>query len=112
MGGLSESPLRGSEIERERNEALLRSVVEIALDPPPLLVSRCDDSAAGLLDLRQLRVHLRVQPGVLQRHPGSGAGGLNELRLLAQARIVDERREWRTLVVQSGNCALPPIDRK
>jgi hypothetical protein len=37
---------RGTELERERDEPLLRPVMEVALDPPPRLVGACHDARA------------------------------------------------------------------
>ena len=34
-------------MERQGDQPLLRAVVQVALDPPPRLVSRLDDSGTG-----------------------------------------------------------------
>ena len=67
------TPLRAPELERERDQPLLRAVVQVALDPTPLLVGRGDDPRARLLHLLELRAHLRVEPRVLEGETGSGA---------------------------------------
>ena len=69
---LAESPLRASELERQRNEPLLGAVVEVALDPAPLLVGGGDDPCARLLDHLELSPHLRVQPRVDKGEPSRG----------------------------------------
>jgi hypothetical protein len=49
-----QSPLRNPKSERERGQALLRAIVEVAFDPLPLTVSRRHDPNSRLLDLFQL----------------------------------------------------------
>jgi len=57
---LAESPLRASELERQGDEPLLGAVVEVALDPAPLLVGGGDDPSARLVDQIELGPNLRV----------------------------------------------------
>src|SRR5262249_57254824 len=40
-----------SERQRQRHEPLLRAVVEVSLEPAPLLVSRLDEARAGRLQI-------------------------------------------------------------
>ena len=84
---------RGREPERdgERDEPLLRAVVEVALDPPPLGVGRGDDPGPRRPHLGELRAHLGRQALVLEHEPRRRAHGLHERRLVEQRRIVDER---------------------
>ena len=89
----AEPLLRSPQLEGERDEPLLGAVVEVALDPPPLVVAGGDDSGPRLLHLR--RAGRGARPGAVRsraraarRHrPSRGAA------VLAQARVVDERRE-------------------
>ena len=62
----SEHSLGAAKLQTERNEALLRTVVDVPFDPPPLLVGRGDDPRARLLYLRELGASLGVQARVLQ----------------------------------------------
>ena len=48
------------QIQRQRHEALLGAVVEVALDPPALRVRGRDDARAGVLELVHLRGEHRV----------------------------------------------------
>ena len=90
------------EPERDRDQALLRPVVEVPFDPAPLLVPGGDDAGARLLHLRQLRAELGFEARVLEREPRGGCGGVDQARLLAQRRVVDERRERLAVVVDGA----------
>jgi hypothetical protein len=46
----SEALTRQAELQRQANEALLGAVVEVAFQPPPLVVSGFDDAGAGGAD--------------------------------------------------------------
>jgi hypothetical protein len=61
--------LRGPELQSERDEALLRTVVEVALDAPALLVAGTDDPRARLLDADDLLLELCLEARVLEREP-------------------------------------------
>ena len=56
----SDALLGHAQVQRERHEPLLRAVVQVALDPPPLGVRRGDDARARVLEL----VHLGGERGV------------------------------------------------
>jgi len=58
--------------------------VQIALQPPPLLVRRAHDPRPRLPQLRQLRAQLRLQPLVLQRQSPRRPDGLQQPRLIEQ----------------------------
>ena len=67
-GVVRELRLRHSERERERDEPLLRAVVEVALEPAPLCVARLDDAGARrgqLLARLRVRQRNRDEPGEL-----------------------------------------------
>ncbi len=94
--------LGAPELERERDEPLLGAVVEVALDPAALLVARPRRSArATPATLVELCAELRLQARVLECESGRRAGRLDQLGLVAQARIVDDRRE-RVAIVGSA----------
>ena len=72
LTGLVPAP-RDLQRQRERDEALLRAVVDVALDAPPLGVLRGDDARAGGAHVLQLAAHLDAQPRDLEREPGRRA---------------------------------------
>ena len=87
--------LRAGELQREpeREQPLLRAVVEVALEPPPLLVPGADDAGARRAQLGELGAQLRLQALVLEREPGGRAGRGEQRAPLEQHRVVDERRD-------------------
>ena len=94
-----------AQLKRQRDQPLLRAVVEIALDPAPRLVARSDDSRPRLLNLQQLRPCLGLQARVLQCEVRRRAGRLEEPRLLSQGRIVHDRGERLSLVLEGRHHA-------
>ena len=82
--------------------------MQVALDPPALGLRRLDDPRARRAQLLEPGAQLGLQALVLQREPGRGARGGDELGLVGQRRVVDERgdppaRRARTSVtVRSG----------
>ena len=71
VGAAAEPALRAPELERERDEALLRAVVDVALDPAALVVGGRDDARARLLHLLELGAELGVEARVLEREPAA-----------------------------------------
>ena len=57
--------LRGLELERDGQQVLLGPVVEVALDPLPLVEVRGREPGAGLGDLLDLAGQLGPQPQVV-----------------------------------------------
>ena len=64
---------RQTKVRDQRNEVLLRAVVQVAFDPPPLGIRRRDDAGARglellglLLDLVQGSLKLRVESKIAQ----------------------------------------------
>ena len=53
--------------QADRDEALLGAVVQVTLDPPPLLVAGLDDPSPGCLHLGELAAQLDPQPRNLDR---------------------------------------------
>ena len=80
--------------EAEAEQPLLGAVVQIALEPAPLLVAGRDDPRARGTQLHQLRAQLRLQPLVLERQPCRRARRLEQPRPLEQRGVVHERRDW------------------
>ena len=114
-GGFGVGPelvLRAAELERQCHEPLLRSVVQVALDPSPFLVRRRGEPRPRFGHLLQLCLHLVVEARVLEREAGGSAGGLDELGLVAQSRIVDERCDRLAVVLEPCHRALGPVGRQ
>ena len=88
-----ERALCEGERQRERHEPLLRAVVEVALEPPTLGVGGLDEPRPGRAQLLEARAQLRLQALVLEREPGGGDDPVDELGMVAQRRVVDERRD-------------------
>ena len=101
----AELALRAPELERQRHEPLLRAVMEIALDPAALLVRRGDDARPRLLHRLELRPDLGMEARVHEREARRGGDRLDELRLLAQRRVVDEHGQRLALVLDPGHRA-------
>jgi len=103
IGVFAGPALGNAELEGQRNQPLLGAVMQIALDPAPLVVRRRDDTPARLLHLLKLRPHLRLEAGILEREPGGGTGRPNELGLVEQRRVMDEYRDRLTVLVEFGD---------
>ena len=73
-----------AERQPDRDQPLLRAVVEVALEPAALLVAGGDDARARRLDLGQLAAHLHPQPGDLDRQPGGLDHALEQVRALGE----------------------------
>ena len=82
-----------AKIQPERDETLLRPVVEVALEPPPFLVGRGDDAGARLLDLGELAADLDPQPGDLDREARPQDHRIEQARGLQQGRVMNESGE-------------------
>ena len=62
--------LRQSELDLERDQVLLGAVVEVALQPPALLVLRRDQALARCAQVLQPRQQLGGEAHVLEHQPG------------------------------------------
>jgi hypothetical protein len=82
------------EVDSQRHEALLRAVVQVALDAPPLGV-------AGLQDSRPRGAQLALEVTVLDRQERRPGGCGHQLGILGQG-LVDHHRRHRVAA---------PIDR-
>src|SRR5262249_36921430 len=58
---LGQLGLEQAQRHRDRDETLLRAVVQVALDPPPLDVGRFDEAGTRRLKLRELCAQLRME---------------------------------------------------
>ena len=91
--GSRQLPLHVAEREPDRDEPLLRSVVEVSLEPAAFLVADRDDTSARLLHLGQPPAHLHAQPGDLDRQPRRLDHVLEQVRSLCERFVVDDGRE-------------------
>ena len=78
--------LEHPQVERERDELLLRAVVEVALDPPPRRVARLDDPQPRDPQLLHARLQVGLQALVVDRQRGGRRGRLDELAGWCPAR--------------------------
>ena len=67
--------------------------MDVALDPPPLGVAGSHDSRSGLPDLLELGADVGGEPLVLEGESRSGRDGPDELGLLDERRVVDQRSD-------------------
>jgi hypothetical protein len=82
-----------TECQPDRDKALLDAVVQVALEPAPLLVPSGHDPGARLLDLGQPAADLDAQAGDLDREPGGLDDALEQIGMLAQCTVVNDSRE-------------------
>ena len=85
--------LEHPQVQRERDELLLRAVVQVALDPAPRGVAGRHDPRPREPQLLQPRLQIRAQALVVQRQRGGRRGGLHQLLARVQRGVVDDRRE-------------------
>ena len=102
---------REAKRERERDEPLLRAVVEVALEPPPLGVARLDDARPRRAQLLELRAHLGLQALVLEREPGRGGDLVDELLVVEQAGRVPEHGDVASLPDEARSLLTLAVDR-
>ncbi len=106
-GGLAGLPER----DRHGDQPLLRPVVEVAFDPPALLLGRDREAGPRRLHLLELRLEGCVQPLVLDGEPQDRHHGADERGILSQHRVVDDRGERRAVVLQQGHGVRVVLDR-
>ena len=86
------------ELHRQRDESLLGAVVEVALDPPALVVGGADDAGTRGAQLRELALHLAGELAVVGLEANGRGHRRDETRVVEQARVVDDRGDPVTLV--------------
>ena len=84
--------LQAPEPDAERDEPLLRAVVEVALEPPPLLVARLDDPRPRRGHLGELDPHFDPQPRHLDRERRGREDAVEQVAPLEQRRVVEQQR--------------------
>ena len=98
--------LEQPQLQRDPDQALLRAVVQVALEPPPLGVAGGDDPLARGLELGQLRLGLGEQPRVVDRDRGRRRDRLDQLGIVVERRVVDERAERAAVALDAGHRSL------
>ena len=84
LGVLSDPAPDQGELEGEGHQPLLRAVVQVALEPPALLVACGHQALARRAQLLQLRLGLRVQVIVLERDRRGGADRLHQFWVVVE----------------------------
>ncbi len=95
-----ELPPGGVQRQRQGQQALLRAVVQVPLDPQALLVAGLHDPGPRGANLVELGADLGVEALVLDRHARRGAGRLDQSRI--QRRVVDQRRQRLAVALHDG----------
>ena len=91
VGVVADPVLQQAQLQRDRHQPLLRAVVQVALEPPALGVAGGDDPLARCLQLVEPHVGLGQEALVLERDGRRRAGGLEQLGILVERGVVDER---------------------
>ena len=94
-----DAALQQAQLERDRDEPLLGAVVEVALEPAALGVARRHDPLARRPQLHDARAQLGLEALALDRDVRGRAHHLQQLRLVRQRRVVDERGDVLAVVV-------------
>ena len=103
-----EAGLQVPQVEADRDQLLLGAVVEVALEPAPLVERRADDPGPRALDLRELPEHLDPQPGDLDGQPARTSRCASSLRTAARSActtVASGRSPRRTGVRPGGSAA-------
>ena len=82
-----------AQAQQQADEALLGAVVEVALEPAPLAVSRLDDAHPRVGESAQLGQSLGAQPLVLEAQPGCRDDLTNRILVVEQAGAVHQDRD-------------------
>jgi hypothetical protein len=93
-------------LDAQRHEPLLRAVMQVALDPPPLPVGGREDAGARFPHVVQRRLDLRDEALVLERDPGIGRGRVDQVLLIVERLVVDDGGDPPVAVGHLGH-ALP-----
>src|SRR3954454_1963739 len=94
--------LEQAELERERDQPLLGTVVQVALQSLPLPLSRLDHASARSLQLLQMRLLFGLQACILERNASCRRYRAQQLGLVVEGRIVDECGDVLSVLVDQG----------
>jgi hypothetical protein len=92
--------------DAERDQPLLRAVVQVALDPAALGVAGLGDPRARGLDLGKLQPQLHAQPRELHRRRRRGDHRTQQVGPVAQRRVVQEQAELAVVAADHGPRAI------
>ena len=93
VGRLLHLGTREAEREGQAEQALLRPVVEVALEPTALGLTRRDDPGSRGAEILDPSQDLRVKSFVVERETGSRRHFIDDGRIVEEARAMDERRD-------------------
>ena len=96
---------------RDRQQALLYAVMEVALQAPAFRLRGSEDVAARLGQLAHLEPQLGREPLVREGESRGGAGRLDEVGVLDERRVVHEHRERTAVMVDVRRGALVILGR-
>jgi hypothetical protein len=85
-----EPSLQETKREHETDEPLLGAVMEVALEPPALGVTRFDDAGTRGAEIFELRAHLGLQTLVLEPEARRRYNFVDELRVVEEIRPVEQ----------------------
>ena len=105
-GSSPDAALEQAQLQRQGDQALLGAVVQVALQAPALGVARRDDALARGLHLGEPGLRLGVQALVLERDARRGADGLDQLGVVVERGVVDERGELGAVALDRGGRAI------
>jgi hypothetical protein len=92
LGDASEPEVDEAEVDPQRDQLLLRAVVEIALDPAPLVDRRRRRLLLRDAQLLEDRLALSPEARGLDAQANRRGGGVDELRILVERSVVHEHR--------------------
>ena len=105
------APAGEAELRPERDHPRLRAVVQVALEPPALVVPRAHEPRPRGPQLLDPRAQLGGEALVLERQRRRRPGRADELRLLGELRVVADRGDPPALQLDLGPGAVGELDR-
>ena len=104
-GVISSEIARCPEMHPDRDEPLLDAVVQVAFEPPAFIVARADDAGARLPELVHRVAPPRVELRVLGGEERDGTRSLEQLGVVVELRIVEDRDGGRPVACHDGESA-------
>ncbi len=92
----------GPERDRKAHEALLRTVVEVALNAPAFGVVSLHDPHPRRADLLELRPQILLEPLVVHCQGNRRRHGLHKGRIVEQRAVMDDRPDGAAVTLQGG----------
>ncbi len=93
LGIVTELGLESTEVERERDQPLLGTVVEVPLEALSLRLLGFDHASARLRELLDPRAEVGLEACVLERDACGCGDRVEQLGLVSERRVVDESRD-------------------